>query len=201
MRYRALACDYDGTLARHGRVEDATLAALGLELQVVFNKGAVMVLPSGVSKATGLRAALAELDLSPRNVVGVGDAENDHAFLALCECGTRSPTRSRPCATAPTTSPGRRPAQASRSWPAPCSSRISRSSSLGSRATTCRSGRRRPASPSRSPATEPACWSPAPRAAARAPCLLERLAERGAQIVVIDPEGDYPGTRSAVRAA
>jgi len=66
MRYRALACDYDGTLARHGRVEDATLAALGLELQVVFNKGAVMVLPSGVSKATGLRAALAELDLSPR---------------------------------------------------------------------------------------------------------------------------------------
>jgi HAD superfamily hydrolase (TIGR01484 family) len=59
---------------------------LGLELQVIFNKGSVMVLPSGVNKATGLQAALKELDLSPHNVVGVGDAENDHAFLNLCEC-------------------------------------------------------------------------------------------------------------------
>lgn len=47
----------------------------------------MMVLPSGVNKATGLRAALAELRLSPRNVVGIGDAENDHAFLGACDCG------------------------------------------------------------------------------------------------------------------
>jgi HAD superfamily hydrolase (TIGR01484 family) len=60
---------------------------LGLELQVIFNKGAVMVLPSGVNKATGLAEALAELGLSPHNAVGVGDAENDHALLAACECG------------------------------------------------------------------------------------------------------------------
>lgn len=59
---------------------------LGLELQVIFNKGAVMVLPSGINKATGLGAALSHLGLSPHNVVGVGDAENDHAFLRLCEC-------------------------------------------------------------------------------------------------------------------
>src|SRR5262245_36239953 len=59
---------------------------LGLELQVIFNKGSVMVLPSGTNKATGLTAALRELGLSAHNVVGVGDAENDHAFLALCEC-------------------------------------------------------------------------------------------------------------------
>lgn len=59
---------------------------LGLELQVIFNKGAVMVLPSGINKAAGLKAALDELKLSPHNVVGVGDAENDHAFLNLCEC-------------------------------------------------------------------------------------------------------------------
>ena len=68
--------------------ETAVLEAirdLGLELQVIFNKGAVMVLPSGVNKATGLAAALDELGLSPHNVVGVGDAENDHAFLTLCE--------------------------------------------------------------------------------------------------------------------
>ena len=54
---------------------------LGLELQIIFNKGAVMVLPAGVNKATGLRAALDELGLSPHNVVAVGDAENDHAFM------------------------------------------------------------------------------------------------------------------------
>jgi hydroxymethylpyrimidine pyrophosphatase-like HAD family hydrolase len=59
---------------------------LGLELQIIFNKGAVMVLPSGVNKATGLSVALQELALSPHNVVGVGDAENDHAFLKLCGC-------------------------------------------------------------------------------------------------------------------
>jgi HAD superfamily hydrolase (TIGR01484 family) len=183
MRYLALACDYDGTLAHDGRVDAATLAALerllasgrklllvtgrelddlqkvfdhlqlfewvvaengallyrpasrevtvlaerppdrfvealrqhgvrpmsvghvivatwhpfattvletireqGLELQVIFNKDAVMVLPAGVNKATGLAAALDRLGLSAHNVVGVGDAENDHAFLSLCEC-------------------------------------------------------------------------------------------------------------------
>jgi HAD superfamily hydrolase (TIGR01484 family) len=183
MRYLALACDYDGTLALHGRVNEETLAALerllasgrklllvtgrelddllsvfphvtlfervvaengallyrpasreekalgdpppeefvqalrehgvtplsvgraivatwhphettvlevirdmGLERQVIFNKGAVMVLPASVNKASGLAAALRELGLSPHNVVGVGDAENDHSFLSLCEC-------------------------------------------------------------------------------------------------------------------
>jgi HAD superfamily hydrolase (TIGR01484 family) len=183
MRYLALCCDYDGTIAHHGRVDEPTLAALrrlresgrklvlvtgrelddlqkvfphidlfarivaengaliyrpetreerpldeappqsfvdqliergvgpisvgrvivatwephektvlqtihdcGLELQVIFNKGAVMVLPAGVNKATGLRAALAELNLSAHNAVAVGDAENDHAFFKICEC-------------------------------------------------------------------------------------------------------------------
>lgn len=59
---------------------------LGLELQLIFNKGAVMILPSGLNKATGLIAALGELYLSRHNVVGIGDAENDHAFLSHCEC-------------------------------------------------------------------------------------------------------------------
>jgi hydroxymethylpyrimidine pyrophosphatase-like HAD family hydrolase len=59
---------------------------LGLELQIIFNKGAVMVLPSGVNKATGLQAALGGLGLSPHNVAAIGDAENDHAFLRLCGC-------------------------------------------------------------------------------------------------------------------
>ena len=44
---------------------------LGLELQVILNKGSVMVLPSGVNKATGLLAALRQMGLSPHNVVAV----------------------------------------------------------------------------------------------------------------------------------
>jgi len=58
----------------------------GLELQITFNKEAVMVLPSGINKMTGLCAALEELKLSPHNLAAVGDAENDHAFLESCEC-------------------------------------------------------------------------------------------------------------------
>jgi hypothetical protein len=183
MRYLALVCDYDGTIAHHGRVDGATVAALerarasgrklllvtgrqlddlmsvfpnaqvfdrivaengavlydpttreeralaaappiefvseleqrgvtplsvgrvivatwepndpvvhevirimGLDLQVIFNKGAVMVLPSGLNKAVGLNRALDDLKLSAHNAIGVGDAENDHSFLAACEC-------------------------------------------------------------------------------------------------------------------
>ena len=62
------------------------IQTLGLELQIIFNKGAVMVLPPGINKASGLRAALDDLKLSPHNCVGVGDAENDHAFLEASEC-------------------------------------------------------------------------------------------------------------------
>ena len=35
-----------------------TIRDLGLELQIIFNKGAVMILPAGVNKASGLAAAL-----------------------------------------------------------------------------------------------------------------------------------------------
>lgn len=63
------------------------IRALGLEHQVIFNRGAVMILPPGVNKGTGLAAALSALKLSPRNAVAIGDGENDHALLALCECG------------------------------------------------------------------------------------------------------------------
>jgi hydroxymethylpyrimidine pyrophosphatase-like HAD family hydrolase len=69
----------------HDQQALAAIRDLGLDLHIVFNKGAVMILPAGVSKATGLEAALRDLGLSTRNVVGVGDAENDHAFLERCE--------------------------------------------------------------------------------------------------------------------
>ena len=63
------------------------IAELGLDLQVILNKGSVMVLPRSVDKATGLAQALNEMSLSPETVVGVGDAENDITFLSMCGRG------------------------------------------------------------------------------------------------------------------
>ena len=56
----------------------------GLELSLIFNKGAVMILPANVNKASGLLAALGLLGLHSAEVAGVGDAENDHAFIDKC---------------------------------------------------------------------------------------------------------------------
>ncbi|RBP42417.1 HAD superfamily hydrolase (TIGR01484 family) [Roseimicrobium gellanilyticum] len=74
------------TCVPHEIVAVECIKALGLELTITFNKGAVMILPPGVNKASGLKAALKLLNLNPGEVVGVGDAENDHAFLSFCGC-------------------------------------------------------------------------------------------------------------------
>lgn len=58
-----------------------------LPLTLHFNRSRLMVLPQAVSKATGLREALRTLRLSPHNAVAIGDAENDHELLAVCEVG------------------------------------------------------------------------------------------------------------------
>lgn len=58
---------------------------LGIEWDLTFNKGAVMALPSGIDKASGLTAALDRFKLSVHNCAGIGDAENDHNFLRVCE--------------------------------------------------------------------------------------------------------------------
>jgi hydroxymethylpyrimidine pyrophosphatase-like HAD family hydrolase len=60
------------------------IQSLGIEYHIVFNKRAVMVLPSGINKATGLAKALKRMKIAPANVAGIGDAENDHAFLESC---------------------------------------------------------------------------------------------------------------------
>ncbi len=58
----------------------------GQELQIIFNRDAVMVLPSGINKAGGLEYALRKLGLSRHEAIGIGDAQNDHSFLEYCEC-------------------------------------------------------------------------------------------------------------------
>jgi hydroxymethylpyrimidine pyrophosphatase-like HAD family hydrolase len=60
---------------------------LGLDLDVILNKGAVMVLPGGVNKGTGLARAAAELSIAPSAMVGVGDAQNDYTLLRACGVG------------------------------------------------------------------------------------------------------------------
>lgn len=59
---------------------------MGLELHIVFNRTAVMVLPAGVNKATGMEFALRKLGLSAHEVIAVGDAENDCSFMERSEC-------------------------------------------------------------------------------------------------------------------
>jgi hydroxymethylpyrimidine pyrophosphatase-like HAD family hydrolase len=68
----------------HETVVLETIKHLGLELQVIFNKGSVMILPSGINKATGVHVAAQKLGLEVGQIAGVGDAENDHAFLQIC---------------------------------------------------------------------------------------------------------------------
>lgn len=79
-------CLVDADAREAPRLLDA-IRRLELPLVLVFNGGRVMVLPQGVSKATGLQAALATLRLSPRNCVAIGDAENDHELLRAAEVG------------------------------------------------------------------------------------------------------------------
>jgi hydroxymethylpyrimidine pyrophosphatase-like HAD family hydrolase len=74
------------TNVSHAEAALAAIRETGVERSLVFNKGALMLLPGGVTKGTGLAVALDVTHLSARNLAGIGDAENDHAFLSMCEC-------------------------------------------------------------------------------------------------------------------
>jgi hydroxymethylpyrimidine pyrophosphatase-like HAD family hydrolase len=63
------------------------IRSLGLPLAITFNVNRLMVLPHGVSKASGLQEALWRLRTSTHNAIAVGNAENDHELLEACEIG------------------------------------------------------------------------------------------------------------------
>ena len=69
------------------RAASEVIRELGLDCQLVRNRGELMILPAGVTKGTGLLEALGDLGLSRHNAIGVGDAENDHSLLDACEVG------------------------------------------------------------------------------------------------------------------
>ena len=87
-----------GVVHRRGQVLIACSAAdepvalevirgLGLDCRLVPNRDQLMILPAGVTKGTGVLEALGDLGLSPHNTLGVGDAENDHSLMEVCEVG------------------------------------------------------------------------------------------------------------------
>src|SRR5207244_4222503 len=63
------------------------IRSLGLPLAITFNLSRLMILPHGVSKASGLQEALWRLRASVHNTIAVGNAENDHELLEVCEIG------------------------------------------------------------------------------------------------------------------
>jgi hydroxymethylpyrimidine pyrophosphatase-like HAD family hydrolase len=94
----ATALDRRGVAVRRGQVllachgyDDAAVLSevrrLGLDCQLVRNRGELMVLPAGVSKGTGLVAGLSDLGISPHSAAAIGDAENDHSLLMAAELG------------------------------------------------------------------------------------------------------------------
>ncbi|HTY32252.1 HAD family hydrolase [Mycobacterium sp.] len=71
----------------HAATVVEVIGELGMDYQIVRNRSALMVLPAGTTKGTGLTALLAKMNLSPHNTVAVGDAENDLSLLGAAEVG------------------------------------------------------------------------------------------------------------------
>jgi HAD superfamily hydrolase (TIGR01484 family) len=174
---------------------------LGLDYHVVFNKGAVMVLPSGINKATGLGAALAELNLSWHNAVGFGDAENDHAFMRLCECSVAvanalesvKETADIVCEA----EHGRGVLEVLRALLSgdliEYAPKLTRSQ--------VRLGATRDGEPVSFPSFGAGILLAGPSGGGKSTAafgILERLADRGYQLCILDPEADYSGIKSAV---
>jgi hydroxymethylpyrimidine pyrophosphatase-like HAD family hydrolase len=89
------ALDQRGVACNAGRVvlgttrdnEGAVLEALtstGVRMHLVHNRAALMLLPLGISKGSGVRQAIHALGLSPHDVLALGDAENDLALFEAC---------------------------------------------------------------------------------------------------------------------
>jgi hydroxymethylpyrimidine pyrophosphatase-like HAD family hydrolase len=75
------------TTASYDQAIRQEITRLGLEDQLIRNRAALMVLPPGVNKGTGLLEALGNLGVSHHSTIGIGDAENDHSLFDVCELG------------------------------------------------------------------------------------------------------------------
>jgi hydroxymethylpyrimidine pyrophosphatase-like HAD family hydrolase len=75
------------TYVREARAVDEVIRSLGLSMHMILNRQALMVLPSGVDKGSGLAAGLAEVGVALEAAVAVGDAENDRPMLQRAGLG------------------------------------------------------------------------------------------------------------------
>lgn len=69
--------------ADEAAVKEALLVA-GVSRDLIYNRAALMLLPSGVSKGSGVQHVLRVLGLSPHDVLAIGDAENDLPLFDAC---------------------------------------------------------------------------------------------------------------------
>ncbi len=76
-----------GTWEQHANKLLELIRRFGIDAQLVFNRAAMMVLPSGINKGVGIRRALEELGRSERNLIAFGDAENDIPMFLDAEIG------------------------------------------------------------------------------------------------------------------
>ena len=74
-----------GTWDRHATEILDLIRRFGIDGQLVFNRAALMLLPSGINKAVGVQRALEELGRCEHNLVALGDAENDLPLLVAAE--------------------------------------------------------------------------------------------------------------------
>ena len=86
IRHRAGQCVVEAAADAAPQVVEI-IRGLGLPLAITFNLDRLMVLPHGVSKASGLQEALWRLRASVHNAIAIGNAENDHQLLEACEIG------------------------------------------------------------------------------------------------------------------
>jgi phosphoglycolate phosphatase (TIGR01487 family) len=65
------------------RVREATALA-GVSLDRSYNRNALMLLPAGISKGTGVQHVVSNLGLSFQDVLAIGDSENDIELFQVC---------------------------------------------------------------------------------------------------------------------
>jgi hydroxymethylpyrimidine pyrophosphatase-like HAD family hydrolase len=184
-------------------VRDA-LAATGVSLDVAYNRGRLMLLPHGVSKGAGIRRAARELGLSLHDVLALGDAENDLDLFAACGF-SGCPSDAEPVIRdrADWVLPGRNGDAVAAAIAGPI---------LGGALAVVDSPRRRVrlgwALGTAEPVTIPArdcnvlvVGDPQTGKSWLAGVLVERLADDGYAVLVLDPEGDYRALAGLPRVA
>lgn len=73
-----------GTARAMEKQVHAVLAAVGASAEFSYNRDALMLLPMGISKGSGVRQVIRRFGLSFHDVLALGDAENDLDLFEAC---------------------------------------------------------------------------------------------------------------------